>query len=75
MRKTFSALAFSHFHNQWRLSPGLDTGGYVFFSGVTGCRPLTGQSRVIPKVSSGTHSRSSRKRLRQAVWTGKMWWR
>jgi len=39
MRKTFSAPAFSHFHDQWHLSPGLDTGGYVFFSGVTGCRP------------------------------------
>lgn len=39
MRKTFSAPAFSHFHDQWHLSPGLDTGEFVFFSGVTGCRP------------------------------------
>lgn len=39
MRKTFSAPAFSHFHDQWHLSPGLDTGEYIFFSGVTGCRP------------------------------------
>lgn len=39
MRKAFSAPAFSHFHDRWRLSPGLDTGEFVFFSGVTGCRP------------------------------------
>ena len=39
MRKTISAPAFSHFHDQWHLSAGLDTGGYVFLSGVTGCRP------------------------------------
>lgn len=39
MRKTFSAPAFSHFYDQWHLSPGLDTGDHIFFSGVTGCRP------------------------------------
>lgn len=39
MRRTFSAPAFSHFHDEWHLSPGLDTGAYVFLSGVTGCRP------------------------------------
>ncbi len=39
MRRTFSAPSFSHFHDQWHLSPGLDTGGYIFFSGATGCRP------------------------------------
>lgn len=39
MRKTFSAPEFSHFHDQWHLSPALDTGQFVFFSGVTGCRP------------------------------------
>lgn len=39
MRKTFSAPAIARFHDQWHLSPGLDTGDFVFFSGVTGCRP------------------------------------
>jgi len=39
MRKAFSAPAFSKFHDQWHFSSGLDTGGYVFFSGVTGYRP------------------------------------
>lgn len=39
MRETFSAPSFSDLHDQWHLSPGLDTGAYVFFSGVTGCRP------------------------------------
>jgi enamine deaminase RidA (YjgF/YER057c/UK114 family) len=31
--------AFEHFPEQWHLSPALDTGEFVFFSGVTGCRP------------------------------------
>lgn len=39
MRKAFSAPAFSHFHDQWHLSPSLDTGEIDFFSGLTGCRP------------------------------------
>ncbi|MCR9214466.1 MAG: RidA family protein [Proteobacteria bacterium] len=39
MRKTYSAPAFAHFHDQWHFSPALDTGEFVFFSGVTGCRP------------------------------------
>jgi len=39
MRKTFSAPACSHLHDMWRLSSGVDTGDFVFFSGVTGCRP------------------------------------
>ena len=30
---------FFPFFDQWHLSPGLDTGDYVFLSGVTGCRP------------------------------------
>ncbi len=39
MRKTYSAPDFAHFHDTWHLSPALDAGGFVFFSGVTGCRP------------------------------------
>ncbi len=39
MRKTYSAPDFAHFHDQWHFSPALDTGEFVFFSGVTGCRP------------------------------------
>lgn len=39
MKKTISAPEFAHFHDAWRLSPALDTGEFVFFSGVTGCRP------------------------------------
>ncbi len=30
---------FAHFPNDWHLSPGIDDGDYVFFSGVTGTRP------------------------------------
>ena len=30
---------FAHFPNDWHLSPGVDDGRYVFFSGVTGTRP------------------------------------
>lgn len=39
MRETFSAPDFAHFHDEWHLSPALDTGDFVFFSGITGCRP------------------------------------
>jgi len=39
MRKMYSAPDFEHFHDEWHLSPALDTGEFVFFSGVTGCRP------------------------------------
>ena len=30
---------FQHFLNDWHLSPGIDDGDYVFFSGVTGIQP------------------------------------
>ena len=39
MKKTIAAPAFEHFPEKWHLSPALDTGEFVFFSGVTGCRP------------------------------------
>ncbi len=39
MRKTIAPPAFKHFPDEWHLSPALDTGEFVFFSGVTGCRP------------------------------------
>lgn len=30
---------FQHFPDDWHLSPGIDDGDYVFFSGVTGTKP------------------------------------
>lgn len=39
MRTTFSAPDFAYLHDEWHLSPGVDTGEFVFFSGVTGCHP------------------------------------
>jgi enamine deaminase RidA (YjgF/YER057c/UK114 family) len=39
MKKTLTAPDFAHFPSQWHLSPGLDTGEFVFFSGVTGTHP------------------------------------
>ena len=39
MKKTLSAPAFARYPNDWHLSPVLDTGDFVFFSGVTGTRP------------------------------------
>jgi enamine deaminase RidA (YjgF/YER057c/UK114 family) len=39
MKKTLAAPDFSHLPEDWHLSPVLDTGDFVFFSGVTGCRP------------------------------------
>jgi enamine deaminase RidA (YjgF/YER057c/UK114 family) len=38
MKKTICADALRHFPEQWQLSPALDTGGFVFLSGVTGWR-------------------------------------
>ncbi|MHA3913749.1 RidA family protein [Halovulum sp. GXIMD14793] len=37
MKKTIAAEQFSDVHDQWHMSPALDTGTFVFFSGVTGC--------------------------------------
>lgn len=39
MKKTIAPPAFAHFPEQWHFSPALDTGDFVFFSGITGCRP------------------------------------
>jgi enamine deaminase RidA (YjgF/YER057c/UK114 family) len=39
MKITLAAPEFSHFSQDWHLSPALDTGDFVFFSGITGCRP------------------------------------
>ena len=39
MKKVIVAPEFSHFPKDWHLSPGIDDGDYVFFSGVTGTRP------------------------------------
>jgi enamine deaminase RidA (YjgF/YER057c/UK114 family) len=39
MKKTIAAPQFGHFPERWHLSPALDTGDFVFLSGVTGCRP------------------------------------
>ena len=39
MKKTLSAPAFAHYESAWHFSPVLDTGDFLFFSGVTGTRP------------------------------------
>ena len=39
MKKTLTAPAFTHYPDEWHLSPVLDTGEFLFFSGVTGVRP------------------------------------
>jgi enamine deaminase RidA (YjgF/YER057c/UK114 family) len=39
MKKVTYAEEFAHFVKDWRLSPGMDTGDFVFFSGITGARP------------------------------------
>lgn len=39
MKKVIVTSEFAHFSNDWHLSPGIDDGDYVFFSGVTGTRP------------------------------------
>ena len=39
MKKSLTTPAFAHFPKDWHLSPALDTGEFVFFSGVTGTHP------------------------------------
>ena len=39
MKKVIVTPEFAHFPNDWHLSPGIDDGDYVFFSGITGTRP------------------------------------
>ena len=39
MKRPIAASRFEPFIEDWRLSPALDTGEFVFLSGVTGCRP------------------------------------
>lgn len=36
MRKILSSSRHAHFPNQWHMSPVVDAGDFVFFSGVTG---------------------------------------
>jgi enamine deaminase RidA (YjgF/YER057c/UK114 family) len=39
MKRTVAAPEFGNYPDDWRLSPVLDTGEFVFLSGQTGCRP------------------------------------
>jgi enamine deaminase RidA (YjgF/YER057c/UK114 family) len=39
MKRTMTAPNFAHFPGDWHLSPVLDTGDFVFFSGITGTHP------------------------------------
>jgi enamine deaminase RidA (YjgF/YER057c/UK114 family) len=39
MRKTIVAPEFPNYPAEWHFSPALETGGFVFFSGITGVRP------------------------------------
>jgi enamine deaminase RidA (YjgF/YER057c/UK114 family) len=39
MRKVIVTPAFPNYPGDWHFSPGLDTGDFVFFSGITGVRP------------------------------------
>ena len=39
MKSVILPPAFAHYPDDWQLSPGIDTGDFVFFSGITGARP------------------------------------
>jgi len=39
MKTPLAPPTFAHFIEDWHLSPALDAGEFVFFSGVTGARP------------------------------------
>jgi enamine deaminase RidA (YjgF/YER057c/UK114 family) len=38
MKKVIVTPEFAHYPKNWHFSPGLDTGEFVFFSGITGTR-------------------------------------
>lgn len=38
MTTTIVPEEFAHFVTDWRFSPGIEAGGFVFFSGITGAR-------------------------------------
>jgi len=38
MRKVIVTPEFAHYPRDWHFSPGVDTGDFVFFSGITGTR-------------------------------------
>jgi hypothetical protein len=42
MRNVIATKEFSHFVRDWQLSPGIDTGDFVFLSGITGTHPDLG---------------------------------
>src|ERR1700681_2589921 len=39
MKRTITTPEFAHFPGDWHLSPVLDTGDFLFFSGITGTHP------------------------------------
>jgi enamine deaminase RidA (YjgF/YER057c/UK114 family) len=39
VKKVIVTREFANYPRDWHFSPGLDTGDYVFFSGITGTRP------------------------------------
>ena len=39
MKRTMTTPEFAHYPGDWHLSPVLDTGEFVFFSGITGTHP------------------------------------
>ena len=39
MKRTMTTPEFAHYPGEWHLSPVLDTGEFVFFSGITGTHP------------------------------------
>ena len=39
MKKPIIPDKFSHFESDWHFSPGIDTGEFIFFSGITGAHP------------------------------------
>jgi enamine deaminase RidA (YjgF/YER057c/UK114 family) len=52
MKSTLAPPAFAHFVADWHFSPVLDTGEFVFFSGVTGERP-DGSMAADPETQIG----------------------
>jgi hypothetical protein len=64
MPTVLAAPEFAHFVRDWHLAPVLDTGDFVFLSGITGARPDLGACR--PKVSAVSGERHAKNQERTA---------
>ncbi len=52
MRRVIVLPEFAHYPRDWHFSPGIETGDFVFFSGITGTRP---DDSIVPDPETQFH--------------------